>query len=55
MPVRRYGEGTNEREWAQVMTNYFTQKNFAEGAAGNHFARWIDYHGAMQSLGLEDA
>ena len=53
-PVRNYPEGTNEREWARVLTGFFTQKGLAEEAKGPHPAKWLDYNGALVSLGMAE-
>lgn len=50
IPIRRYGEGTREREYATLLTNTFVGNGWAEPARGNLPARWINKPAAERLL-----
>jgi hypothetical protein len=51
-PVRRYGEGSVERKWAEEFTTWCIWMGYAAEAGGNRPARWIAYERALRALGL---
>jgi hypothetical protein len=53
-PVRYWAEGTRQREWATMLTNHFVMIGYADVAAGNHPARWVEKTRALRWIGLED-
>ena len=52
-PVGTFAEGTNQRRWAQLLTHHLVNQGFAEQAAGNRPARWLDMAGALNWMGLD--
>jgi hypothetical protein len=51
-PVGRYSDGTNERRWAQALTNLVVSKGWAEEARGRYPARWVNYDEACRRFGV---
>lgn len=51
--IRTWGEGSSQRDWAMVLTNFFVMSGFAEAARGNRPARWRDKAGALAAIGME--
>lgn len=52
-PIRRFAEGTPEREWAERFTSWAIWQGWASEAAGNRPARWVDQARALHAMGLE--
>jgi hypothetical protein len=51
-PIRTYGEGTKEREWAQGFTGYAIFNGWATPASGPYSARWINRERCLKAIGL---
>lgn len=41
-PIRRYPEGSHERDWSTALTAMFVNYEWAEPASGNRPARWTE-------------
>jgi hypothetical protein len=53
-PIRQFGEGSREREWAQLLTNWMVLMGYAEGPRGMRPARWMDRVGGMTAIGIHE-
>lgn len=53
-PIRRYPEGSAERDWAIALTDMLVTYDFASIAKGNRSARWSDHQSALEFLELEE-
>ena len=52
-PVRRYPEGSAERDWAIALTDMLVTYEYAAPAKGNRPAKWADHQSALEFLELE--
>jgi hypothetical protein len=56
-PIRRYGEGTQHRAWAEAITDYMVGEGYAKLAEGNQPAKWVSQRARAQglrSIGFEE-
>jgi len=54
-PVRMWSDGSREREWANLLTNWMVMMGFAAEARGMRPARWIERTRGLAAIGiLED-
>lgn len=52
-PIRNYGEGSEGRRLASLLTRELCLRGYATPAVGNQAAKWSDLQGAIVALGLE--
>lgn len=51
--IRKFGEGTKERQWAELFTRYVVGQGWAERSNGPYAARWKNQELAWKSLGFD--
>jgi hypothetical protein len=51
-PIRQWQDGSLNRQYAVYLTNHLISLGYANPAAGNHAATWIDKARALRSMGL---
>ena len=49
-PVRRFGDGTKEREWAELLTGNLVTMGYAERGSGPRAANWKDEETEARAL-----